>query len=38
MRGKYAEAISLFKRALALDPQSIEAQSFLAITLGPRRR
>jgi adenylate cyclase len=35
-RGKYAEAISLFKRALALDPQSIEAQSFLAITLTGR--
>jgi TolB-like protein len=30
---KYIEAISLFERALALDPRSIEAQSRLAIEL-----
>jgi adenylate cyclase len=35
-RGKYAEAISLFERALAFDPQSVEAQSLLAITLTAR--
>jgi adenylate cyclase len=29
-RDKYAEAISLFERALALDPRSVEAQSLLA--------
>jgi TolB-like protein/class 3 adenylate cyclase/Tfp pilus assembly protein PilF len=29
-RGKYAEAISLFERALALDPRSAAAQSLLA--------
>jgi adenylate cyclase len=32
-RGKYAEAISLFERALALDPRSVEAQSELARSL-----
>jgi adenylate cyclase len=31
-----AEAISLFERALALDPQSVEAQSMLAIALADR--
>ena len=29
-RNKYAEAIGLFERALALDPRSVEAQSALA--------
>jgi adenylate cyclase len=32
-RQSYAEAISLFERALALDPRSVEAQSRLASTL-----
>jgi adenylate cyclase len=32
-RGKYAEAINLYERALALDPRSAEAQSFLASEL-----
>ena len=32
-RDTYAEAISLFERALALDPQSVEAQSLLADAL-----
>ena len=35
-RDNYAEAISLFERALALDPQSVEAQSWLAIALAGR--
>jgi adenylate cyclase len=35
-RGKYAEAISLFERALALDPPSSEAKSGLANTLTAR--
>jgi TolB-like protein len=35
-RDKYAESISLFERALALDPRSVEAQSFLAIALSAR--
>ena len=35
-RGNCAEAISLFERALALDPQSVEAQSWLARTLAGR--
>jgi TolB-like protein/lipopolysaccharide biosynthesis regulator YciM len=35
-RGKYAEAISLFERALALDPRSVAAQSWLAFTLANR--
>jgi adenylate cyclase len=35
-RRKYAEAISLFESALALDPGSIEAQSRLAIELMAR--
>jgi TolB-like protein len=35
-RGTYAEAISLFNRALALDPRAVEAQSFLAIHLAGR--
>jgi adenylate cyclase len=35
-RDKYAEQISLFERALALDPRSPEAQSWLAIALGNR--
>jgi adenylate cyclase len=35
-RGKYAEQISLLERALALDPQSVEAQSRLAATLMSR--
>ena len=29
-RKRYAEAVSLFERALALDPRSVEAQSWLA--------
>src|SRR5271163_3185102 len=33
---KYAETISLFERALALDPRSVEAQSRLAIALTAR--
>jgi adenylate cyclase len=32
----YAEAISLFERALALDPRSVEARSLLADTLANR--
>jgi tetratricopeptide (TPR) repeat protein len=32
-RDSYAEAISLFERALALDPRSVEAQSWLAVAL-----
>jgi adenylate cyclase len=35
-RGKYVEAISLFERALALDSQSVAAQSWLALTLANR--
>ena len=35
-RGSYAEAIGFFERALALDPWSVAAQSWLAITLGSR--
>jgi TolB-like protein/DNA-binding winged helix-turn-helix (wHTH) protein/Tfp pilus assembly protein PilF len=35
-RDKYAESISLFERALALDPQSVEAQSRLAQNLAAR--
>ena len=35
-RDNYAEAISLFERALALDPQSVEAQSRLASALAAR--
>jgi len=35
-RDGYAEAISLFERALALDPHSFEAQSFLASVLAAR--
>jgi len=35
-RGKYREAISLFERALALDPQSVAARSWLALTLANR--
>jgi adenylate cyclase len=35
-REKYAESISLYERALALDPTSIEAQSYLAIYLAAR--
>jgi TolB-like protein/Flp pilus assembly protein TadD len=35
-RRTYAEAISLFDRALALDPQAVEAQSFLGIYLAGR--
>jgi TolB-like protein/DNA-binding winged helix-turn-helix (wHTH) protein/Flp pilus assembly protein TadD len=35
-RSTYAEAISLFDRALALDPRGVEAQSFLAIHLAGR--
>jgi adenylate cyclase len=33
---KFAESISLFERALALDPQSVEAQSLLASALTAR--
>ncbi|MBV8736705.1 MAG: tetratricopeptide repeat protein, partial [Alphaproteobacteria bacterium] len=32
-RENYAEAISLFERALALDPRSVEAQAGLALTI-----
>ena len=35
-RDKYAELISLYERALALDPGSVEAQSYLAIYLAAR--
>ena len=35
-RETYAEQISSFERALALDPQSVEAQSYLATTLANR--
>jgi TolB-like protein/DNA-binding winged helix-turn-helix (wHTH) protein len=35
-RRTYVEAISLFDRALALDPRAVEAQSFLAIHLAGR--
>jgi TolB-like protein/class 3 adenylate cyclase len=35
-RGKYVEAISLFERALTLDPHSVAAQSWLALTLANR--
>jgi adenylate cyclase len=35
-RGAYAEAISLFERALALDPRSVAAQSWLALALASR--
>ena len=35
-RSSYAEAIGLFEHALALDPQSVEAQSRLANTLSAR--
>ena len=35
-RDSYAEAISLFERALALDPRSVEAQSYLASALAGR--
>ncbi len=35
-RDRYAEEISLFERALALDPHSVEAQSLLAIALTGR--
>jgi TolB-like protein/class 3 adenylate cyclase len=35
-RESYAEAIGLYERALALDPQSVEAQSWLAIALTGR--
>ena len=35
-RNEYAEAIGLFEHALALDPQSVEAQSQLAIALAGR--
>jgi TolB-like protein/Flp pilus assembly protein TadD len=33
---KYAESISLYERALELDPRSVEAQSYLAIALTGR--
>ena len=32
-RGNYAEVVGLFERASALDPRSVEAQSWLAIAL-----
>jgi adenylate cyclase len=35
-RENYAEAISLSERALAVDPQSVEAQSWLAVVLSIR--
>ena len=34
--GSYSEAINFFERALALDPQSVEAQSRLAVVLVDR--
>lgn len=36
-RDNYSEAINLFERALAIDPQSVEAQSWLAIALARRK-
>ena len=36
-RDNYAEVISLFERALAIDPRSVEAQSWLAIALARRK-
>jgi tetratricopeptide (TPR) repeat protein len=35
-RGTCAEAIRLYERAFALDPRSVAAQSWLAVTLGSR--
>jgi adenylate cyclase len=35
-RENYSEAISLFERALVLDPRSVQAQSWLASTLSTR--
>jgi len=35
-RDNYAQAISLFERALALDPRSVDAQSWLGYTLAVR--
>jgi TolB-like protein/class 3 adenylate cyclase len=35
-RDNYAEMIGLFEHALALDPQSVEAQSWLAVVLSNR--
>ena len=35
-RGTCAEAIRLYERALAPDPRSVAAQSWLAVTLGSR--
>ena len=35
-RDKYAEAVAMFERALALDPRSVEAQNRLAIALTAR--
>ena len=37
-REKYAEAISLFEHALALDPRSVAAHSWLAFTLANRHQ
>jgi adenylate cyclase len=34
--GRYAESIPLFERALALDPQSVAAQSYLALEITGR--
>src|SRR6516162_7827470 len=35
-RNVYARAVTMFERALALDPRSVEAQSLLASTLATR--
>jgi tetratricopeptide (TPR) repeat protein len=37
-RDNYAEMIGLFEQALAIDPQSVEAQTWLAVVLSNRAR